>query len=80
MSRNVSPVGQDWLKHRMSDLGMTSIADLENATGINKGTLSRYFRGLQRPSIDVLPVLCQALQVSPETLLHALGVTITPQS
>ena len=72
-------VGQDWLKHRMAELGMSSVAELETETGINKGTLSRYFRGLQRPSIDVLPVLCQALRVSPETLLRALGVTISPQ-
>lgn len=71
-------VGLDWLKHRMAELGMSSVAELETKTGINKGTLSRYFRGLQRPSIDVLPVLCQGLQVSPETLLRALGVTISP--
>ena len=72
--------GQQWLKIRMSELGMGSIADLEQATGINKGTLSRYFRGLQRPSIDVIPVLCEALRVSPLTLLRVFGVTVDVRS
>ncbi len=71
---------QEWLKLRMSELGMSSIADLESATGINRGTLSRYFRGLQRPSIDLIPVLCEALRVSPLTLLDALGVKISVSS
>ena len=79
MSDGDADYGQEWLKRRMFDLGMSSIAELESATGINKGTLSRYFRGLQRPSIDVLPVLCHALQVSPETLLRAFRVTLPPQ-
>lgn len=72
--------GQAWLKLRMSELDMSSIADLELATGINRGTLSRYFRGLQRPSIDVIPNLCEALRVSPLTLLSALGVEVRVSS
>ncbi|PTW90540.1 Cro/C1-type helix-turn-helix DNA-binding protein [Microbacteriaceae bacterium MWH-Ta3] len=65
----------DWLIARMRDCGIRSLAELEEATGVNKGTLSRYFRQLQRPSIDVIPGLCRALQVSPATLLWALGAS-----
>jgi transcriptional regulator with XRE-family HTH domain len=74
MPENTQLVGQEWLKVRMDELKLGSINDLEQVTGINKGTLSRYFRQIQRPSIDVIPVLCKALQVSPENLLKALGV------
>ena len=76
-SENRALVGQEWLKLRMVELKLGSINDLEKATGINKGTLSRYFRQIQRPSIDVLPVLCKALEVSPETLLRVLGVIVS---
>jgi transcriptional regulator with XRE-family HTH domain len=64
----------------MAELGMSSIVELELQTGINKGTLSRYFRQIQRPSIDVIPVLCEALKVSPLSLLRALGVTVQDTS
>lgn len=68
--------GGEWLFSRMTEVGISSISELALKTGINKGTLSKYFRGLQRPSIDVLPVLCRELKVSPATLLEALGVTL----
>lgn len=74
---DIQSTGQEWLRERMTTLGMSSIVELEAATGINKGTLSRYFRQIQRPSIDVLPVLCDALQVSPQTLLRVFGVSIS---
>jgi len=69
--------GYLWLQSRMKHLGMGSIVELEQMTGINRGTLSKYFRRLQRPSIDVVPALCEALQVSPATLLEALGVKVS---
>ena len=72
-------IGQEWLKTRMTELNFRSMNDLAEATGINKGTLSRYFRQIQRPSIDVIPVLCKALDVSPETLLRAFGVVVSSQ-
>jgi transcriptional regulator with XRE-family HTH domain len=77
MLDNTALVGQEWLRLRMVELKLGSIDDLEQATGISKGTLSRYFRQIQRPSIDVLPVLCKALQASPETLLRVLGVIVS---
>jgi transcriptional regulator with XRE-family HTH domain len=80
MSDGNDSTGQEWLKARLVTLGMSSIVDLETVTGINRGTLSRYFRQLQRPSIDVVPVLCDALRVSPLTLLRVLGVTVKESS
>jgi transcriptional regulator with XRE-family HTH domain len=64
----------DWLRARMDKLALKSLDELSALCGINKGTLSRYFHQKQRPTVDVLVPLCEALQVSPKTLLTALGV------
>ena len=70
----MSPVDSlDWLRVQLEKTGIDTLSNLARETGINKGTLSKYFRGLQRPSIDVIEPLCKALQVSPETLLVALN-------
>ncbi len=66
--------GMLWLSNRMQAIGLKSLDDLQNASGINKGTLSKYFRGIQVPSVAVVPILCKALHVSPEELLIGLGV------
>jgi transcriptional regulator with XRE-family HTH domain len=63
-----------WLKERMAHLGMPNLDALATASGINKGTLSKYFRGVQVPSIAAVPALCESLQVSPLELLQGLGV------
>ena len=63
----------EWLRVRMAKLGISSLEELAKLTDIDRGTISRYFHHDRRPSIDVLEPLCQALQVSPETLLKALG-------
>jgi transcriptional regulator with XRE-family HTH domain len=57
----------------MSKLDLSSLEELAEMTDIDRGTISRYFHHQRRPSIDVLEPLCTALQVSPETLLKALG-------
>jgi transcriptional regulator with XRE-family HTH domain len=64
----------EWLNKRLAELSIPGLQGLSDLTGINKGTLSKYFRQAQSPSIAVVPQLCNALQVSPETLLVALGV------
>lgn len=66
--------GMRWLSTRMQAVGLNSLEDLQKSSGINKGTLSKYFRGVQVPSVAVVPVLCKALHVSPEELLVGLGV------
>ena len=63
----------EWLRVRMNKLGISSLEELSKLTGIDRGTISRYFHHDRRPSIDVLEPFCKALQVSPETLLKVLG-------
>ena len=63
----------EWLSERLEATGIGTLSALAELTDINKGTLSKYFRGEQRPSIDVVAPLCEALKVSPETLLLAMG-------
>lgn len=62
-----------WLHSRMAEIGLATFEDLSASTGIDRGTLSRYFRQERRPSIDVVAPLAAALQVSPETMLIVLG-------
>ncbi len=62
-----------WLNRRLSISKIGTLSNLARLTGINKGTLSKYFHGTQRPSIDVVEPLCTALHCSPETLLRALN-------
>ena len=68
----------EWLRARMDKLSIKSLDELSELCGINKGNLSRYFHQKQRPTVDVLVPLCEALQVSPKTLLSALGVFPRP--
>jgi len=62
-----------WLESQMEKVGFSSLEELSDATGIDRGTLSRYFHQSRRPSVDAIAPLCKALEVSPETLLIALG-------
>jgi len=62
-----------WLVERMSSVGISSLEELAKLTNIDRGTLSRYFRQERRPSIDAIAPLCEALQISPESLLIGLG-------
>lgn len=62
-----------WLRQRMAELDISGLEELHAQCGIDKGSISRYFRQERVPGIDVIAPLCEALQVSPETLLVALG-------
>jgi transcriptional regulator with XRE-family HTH domain len=63
----------EWLEERMLKLAISTYQDLSDLVGIDRGTISRYFRHERRPSIDVIAPLCEVLKVSPETLLIVLG-------
>ena len=63
----------DWLAQRLVKLNIATYEEFAALVGIDRGTISRYFRHERRPSIDVIAPLCEVLQVSPETLLVALG-------
>mgnify|MGYP006267871047 FL=1 len=72
-TRFTSDESAEWLKERMQQLRFSGLQELQDKTGIDKGSLSRYFRQERSPSIEVIAPLCTALQVSPETILIALG-------
>lgn len=63
----------EWLRNRLEMMSISSLDELAKLTGIDKGTISRYFHQERRPSIDMIGPLCQTLKVAPETLLIALG-------
>jgi transcriptional regulator with XRE-family HTH domain len=71
-----SKTGMKWLQDRMAALDMDSLEQAAAACGINRGSLYRYFSFEQRPSIDVLPLLCSGLQASPLEVLRALNIQI----
>jgi transcriptional regulator with XRE-family HTH domain len=71
-----SKTGMAWLQDRMAALDMESLEQAAAACGINRGSLYRYFSFEQRPSIDVLPLLCSGLQASPLEVLRALNIQI----
>lgn len=62
-----------WLRLRMEELNISGLEELAQRTGIDRGSISRYFRQERVPKIDVIAPLSIALEVSPETLLIALG-------
>jgi transcriptional regulator with XRE-family HTH domain len=63
----------EWLAQRLVKLNLHTYEEFAHLVGIDRGTISRYFRHERRPSIDVVAPLCEVLQVSPETLLIVLG-------
>jgi transcriptional regulator with XRE-family HTH domain len=64
---------QAWVEARLEELELYTFDALSQETGIDRGTLSRYFRQERRPSIDAVGPLCKALKVSPEKILRVLG-------
>lgn len=64
---------QLWLKFHLAKTKINSLTRLAEITGINKGNLSKYFWHIQRPTIDVVGVLCTALNVAPSEILFGLG-------
>ena len=61
----------------MSQLGMSSLEQAAIGCGLNRGNLYRYFNFETRPSIDVIPLLCEGLKASPEEVLIALGIQVS---
>jgi DNA-binding Xre family transcriptional regulator len=63
----------EWFQNRLTHLGHASLNEFSKTHGIPKSSLSRYFhRERQLPS-GKINHFCQALEVSPEELLQALG-------
>jgi hypothetical protein len=66
----------EWLRYRMEVNGYTSLQQVADAAGLNRGNLWRYFMLQTRPSIDVLPVLADALDSHIYDVLAALEVEL----
>jgi transcriptional regulator with XRE-family HTH domain len=63
-----------WLRNRMAELDYSSLQEVADDVGINRGNLYRYFTAETRPSIEMMPPLCKVLGVTYEELLIALEV------
>lgn len=59
------------LRMRLEELGMTQ-KDLCEKTGIDKSLMSRYFNGVYTPRLEMLIVLSNALQCTPNDLMEGL--------
>lgn len=59
----------------MANVGINSLDELAKVSGIDAGSISRYFNLERRPSIDVIEPLAVALQVRPEVIMQVLGAT-----
>ena len=66
--------GLEWLRSNMESNGWTTFEQVSERCGINRGNIYRYFTFQTRPSVDVIPVLCNALKVTTQELLTALEV------
>ncbi|MEI6405650.1 MAG: helix-turn-helix transcriptional regulator [Actinomycetes bacterium] len=73
-SRSKNVTGLDWLRARMDKLGYRSLEEVATQIGINRGNLYRYFSLETRPSVALLPDLCNALKASPAEILKALEI------
>lgn len=76
MARGTKKIGMDWLSQRMDELGIESLEEAAKRCDLNRGTLYRYFTLEMKPSIAVLPQLCEGLDASPLEILQALGVQV----
>lgn len=62
-----------WLRYRMAVLGITSLDELAERCGSDKGNLSRIFRQQQRPRVDALEPLAAGLEVGVYEVLVRIG-------
>ena len=64
-----------WLQESMAKVELNSLDELAKVSGIDAGSISRYFNLERRPSIDVIEPLAIALQVKPQVIMQVLGAT-----
>ena len=72
--KSTKDVGLDWLYRKMDENEHSSLQAVAEACELNRGNLYRYFAFETRPSIDLLPKLCNGLNASPLEVLTALGI------
>jgi len=74
VAKSTKVVGLDWLYRKMDEHDYSSLQAVAEACDLNRGNLYRYFAFETRPSIDLLPKLCNGLNASPLEVLTALGI------
>ena len=62
-----------WLRARMDALGLSSLDEVAERCGSDKGNISRVFHQQQRPRVDALEGLAQGLKVSVYEVLVRIG-------
>ena len=72
-TRYTAKESNEWLRETMLKLSIKSLDELSSITKIDRGSLSRYFNQERRPSIDAIPPLCEALEITSDDLLIVLG-------
>lgn len=65
-------IGEPWLRAQMKRNGYGSLQEVAEAANLHRGNLWRYFQFLTRPSIDVIPRLAYALDVTVMDVMTAL--------
>lgn len=74
VAKSTKVVGLDWLYRKMDEHDYSSLQAVAEACDLNRGNLYRYFAFETRPSIDLLPKLCNGLNATPLEVLTALGI------
>ena len=74
VAKSTKVVGLDWLYRKMDENEHSSLQAVAEACDLNRGNLYRYFAFETRPSIDLLPKLCNGLNATPLEVLTALGI------
>jgi AcrR family transcriptional regulator len=74
VAKSTKVVGLDWLYRKMDEHDYSSLQAVAEACDLNRGNLYRYFAFKTRPSIDLLPKLCNGLNATPLEVLTALGI------
>ena len=72
-TRYTAKESNEWLRETMLKLSIKSLDELSSITKIDRGSLSRYFNQERRPSIDAIPPLCEALEITSDEFLIVLG-------
>lgn len=65
----------DYIRHRRGVVGL-SLRQLEEATGIERGALSRIENGSRQPSPELLQRIAEALRVDYEDLYAVSGISL----
>ena len=68
-----------WLRARMEELELTSLEEVAELCGSDKGNISRIFHQKQRPRVDALEPMAAGLEVSVYELLVRIGA-VDPDS